>query len=72
MQRIEEFKNEKIVPHIVQEEASEGNFLRYLYAQDVLYKDEIYTDRVGVAAERGNVSETKSDQVMVTNEESSK
>lgn len=54
MQRIEEFKNEKIIPHIVQEEADEGNFLRYLYAQDILYKDEIYTDRVGVAAERDN------------------
>ena len=72
MQRIEEFKNEKIVPHIVQEEASEGNFLRYLYAQDILYKDEIYTDRVGVAAERGNDREKESDQVTEINEESSK
>lgn len=40
--RIEEFKNEKILPHIAQEEALEGNFLKYIYAQDVLYSNKIY------------------------------
>jgi len=43
VQRIEEFKNGKIIPHIVQEEAAEGNFLRYLYAQDVLYSHQTYS-----------------------------
>ena len=42
VRRIEEFKNEKIIPHIVQEEVIEGNFLQYLYAQDILYANEIY------------------------------
>lgn len=42
VRRIEEFKNEKIIPHIVQEEAAEGNFLQYLYAQDVLYASQTY------------------------------
>ena len=45
VRRIEEFKNEKVIPHIVKEEADEGNFLQYLYQQDILYPDEIYTDR---------------------------
>lgn len=40
--RIEEFKNEKIVPHIVKEEAEEGNFLKYVYAQSVLCGDRLY------------------------------
>ena len=43
VRRIEEFKNQKIIPHIVQEEALEGNFVKYLYAQDVLYAQEIYS-----------------------------
>ena len=43
VRRIEEFKNEKIIPHIVREEALEGNFVKYLYAQDVLYPKEIYS-----------------------------
>ncbi|KAL7528047.1 hypothetical protein ACHAXR_002240 [Thalassiosira sp. AJA248-18] len=42
VRRIEEFKNESIIPHIVQEEAREGNFLKYIYAQDVLYSHHIY------------------------------
>eukprot|EP00581_Thalassiosira_minuscula_P019314 CAMPEP_0183712652 /NCGR_PEP_ID=MMETSP0737-20130205/7725_1 /TAXON_ID=385413 /ORGANISM="Thalassiosira miniscula, Strain CCMP1093" /LENGTH=598 /DNA_ID=CAMNT_0025941307 /DNA_START=192 /DNA_END=1988 /DNA_ORIENTATION=- len=43
VRRIEEFKNDKIIPHIVQEEAAEGNFLKYVYAQNVLHKDKIYS-----------------------------
>jgi hypothetical protein len=43
VQRIEDFKNEKIIPHIVREEALEGNFVKYLYAQDILYAREIYS-----------------------------
>ena len=43
VRRIEDFKNEKIIPHIVREEALEGNFVKYLYAQDVLYAHEIYS-----------------------------
>lgn len=43
VRRIEEFKNEKIIPHIVKEEMEEGNFLKYIFAQDVLYKNEIYS-----------------------------
>ena len=39
VRRIEEFKNEKIIPHIVQEEATEGNFLKYIYAQDVVVSE---------------------------------
>ena len=42
VKRIEEFKNEKIIPHIVDEEAREGNFLKYLYCQDVLYVSHMY------------------------------
>lgn len=42
VKRIEEFKNEKIIPHIVDEEAREGNFLKYLYCQDVLYVSDMY------------------------------
>jgi len=41
--RIEDFKNQKIIPHIVREEALEGNFIKYLYAQDVLYAKEVYS-----------------------------
>lgn len=41
--RIEDFKREKIIPHIVQEEASDGNFLKYLFAQDVLHETKIYS-----------------------------
>lgn len=43
VRRIEEFKSEKIIPHIVKEEMEEGNFLKYIFAQDVLYKNEIYS-----------------------------
>mmetsp|Transcript_13954 Transcript_13954/g.28451 ORF Transcript_13954/g.28451 Transcript_13954/m.28451 type:complete len:619 (+) Transcript_13954:130-1986(+) len=43
VRRIEEFKNQKIIPHIVREEALEGNFVKYLYAQDVLYAQELYS-----------------------------
>lgn len=43
VRRIEEFKNEKIIPHIIREEAEEGNFLKYLFAQDVLCKDQTYS-----------------------------
>ncbi len=43
VRRIEEFKNEKIIPHIVKEELRDGNFLQYLYTQDVLYADEVYS-----------------------------
>ena len=42
VKRIEQFKNEKIIPHIVEEEAKEGNFLKYLYCQDVLYARDMY------------------------------
>jgi len=42
VRRIEEFKNEKIIPHIIREEAAEGNFLNYLFSQDVLCKHHIY------------------------------
>ncbi|KAL3765808.1 hypothetical protein ACHAWU_002603 [Discostella pseudostelligera] len=37
--RIEEFKNEKIIPHIVQEEMNEGNFLRYIHMHDRLFHE---------------------------------
>ncbi|KAL7428854.1 hypothetical protein ACHAXH_001830 [Discostella pseudostelligera] len=37
--RIEEFKNDKIIPHIVQEEMNEGNFLRYLHMHDRLFHE---------------------------------
>ncbi len=43
VKRIEEFKNEKIIPHIMHEEQNEGNFLKYLFAQDILYEGEIYS-----------------------------
>ncbi|KAL3801490.1 hypothetical protein HJC23_000928 [Cyclotella cryptica] len=43
VKRIEEFKNDKIIPHIVKEEANEGNFLKYLYCQDVLHAHDIYS-----------------------------
>ena len=43
VRRIEDFKHQKIIPHIVQEEALEGNFVKYLYAQDVLYAQEVYS-----------------------------
>lgn len=43
VKRIEEFKNDKIIPHIVEEEAKEGNFLKYLYCQDVLHAHDIYS-----------------------------
>ena len=42
VRRIEEFKNEKIIPHIVEEEAKEGNFVKYVYGQDVLYAEKLY------------------------------
>ena len=42
VRRIEEFKNEKIIPHIVQEEEKDMNFVKYLYAQDVLYAHQVY------------------------------
>ena len=45
MRRIEAFKREKIIPHIVREEAREGNFLKYAYAHSVLYHDEMYRPR---------------------------
>lgn len=43
VRRVEEFKNEKIIPHIVREEAKEGNFLKYIFSQDVLYAKEVYS-----------------------------
>lgn len=43
VKRIEEFKNDKIIPHIVHEEINEGNFLKYLFAQDILHEGEIYS-----------------------------
>ena len=50
--RIEEFKNEKIIPHIVKEEANEGNFLKYLYCQDVLYAGDMYDESDGQVQDR--------------------
>lgn len=44
VKRIEEFKNDKILPHIVKEETREGNFLKYLYCQDVLYAHDMYNE----------------------------
>ena len=44
VKRIEEFKNNKILPHIVKEEAREGNFLKYLYCQDVLHAHDMYNE----------------------------
>jgi len=45
VRRIEAFKHEKIVPHIVREEAREGNFLKYVHAHSVRYHDELYRPR---------------------------
>eukprot|EP00571_Detonula_confervacea_P010992 CAMPEP_0172304134 /NCGR_PEP_ID=MMETSP1058-20130122/5580_1 /TAXON_ID=83371 /ORGANISM="Detonula confervacea, Strain CCMP 353" /LENGTH=590 /DNA_ID=CAMNT_0013015237 /DNA_START=177 /DNA_END=1949 /DNA_ORIENTATION=+ len=61
VRRIEEFKNEKIIPHIVQEEEKEGNFFQYLYAQDVLYASQTYgpiEDANKASNEQNNGTET--------------
>merc|ERR1711957_920041 len=42
VRRVEEFKNEKIIPHIIREEVLEGNFLKYIYTHDVLFSDNMY------------------------------
>jgi hypothetical protein len=55
VKRIEEFKHDKIIPHIVKEEANEGNFLKYLYCQDVLHADDIYSHLD--SSERGKVAD---------------
>jgi hypothetical protein len=39
VRRIEEFKNEKIIPHIVREEAEEGNFMQYIYSHDANFHE---------------------------------
>jgi tRNA pseudouridine(38-40) synthase len=39
VRRIEEFKNEKIIPHIVKEEVKEGNFIQYMYSHHVNFHD---------------------------------
>jgi tRNA pseudouridine38-40 synthase len=39
VRRIEEFKNEKIIPHIVLEEMKEGNFIQYMYSHHVNFND---------------------------------
>jgi hypothetical protein len=61
VKRIEEFKNEKIIPHIVKEEASEGNFLKYLYSQDVLYAHEMYSTVDGSDGAKSSDAAAESD-----------
>ncbi len=46
MRRIEEFKNERIIPHIVQEEAREGNFMHYMHSHEIHF-DEMYKSLSG-------------------------
>ncbi|KAL3816861.1 hypothetical protein ACHAXA_005139 [Cyclostephanos tholiformis] len=42
VRRIEEFKNERIIPHIVREEVREGNFMHYMYSHESHF-DEMYS-----------------------------
>ncbi len=39
VRRIEDFKNDRIIPHIVQEEVREGNFVRYLHSHDANFHE---------------------------------
>merc|ERR1719401_624249 len=54
VRRIEEFKNEKIIPHIIQEEAFEGNFLKYIYAHCITYHSEMYSSMEDVVKSNVN------------------
>jgi hypothetical protein len=51
VRRIEDFKNDRIIPHIVQEEAREGNFVRYMHIHDANFH-EMYGS-MGVGEPRG-------------------
>ena len=39
VRRIEDFKNDRIIPHIVREEAREGNFVRYMHMHDANFHE---------------------------------
>jgi len=58
VRRIEEFKNEKIIPHIVSEEVKEGNFIQYMYSHHANFH-EMYglIGRVGDETRRGDCKE---------------
>ena len=52
VRRIEDFKNDRIIPHIVREEAREGNFVRYMHTHDANFH-EMYGSMGGDGEPRG-------------------
>jgi hypothetical protein len=55
VRRIEEFKNERIIPHIVREEAREGNFMHYMYSHEIHFNEMYGNSSLGDENRKGDL-----------------